>query len=204
MLSTKNAGRYIAAAINTTIASQRVVVLGVIGSEPATSVTMIRIERPSGSDSTCMPISAATRPSSTFCAERPSRRTPEPVAPERFSVFAIALATNARRRSSRARTLMPSQCAIATSTSPVNATAEIASSATPIAGSVGTSISVRCTCGRSISPISRTTSQPTIARNANGTATRSRASQRRRGGRACGFRGGAHQRAALSSMSLRF
>ncbi len=38
---------------------------------------------------------------------------------------------------------MPSQCAIATSTKPVNATDESASSATAIAGSVGTPISVR-------------------------------------------------------------
>ncbi len=180
VLSTKYAGRYNAAATSTTIASQRVVVDGVIGSEPPASVTMIRIESPSGSDSTCMPISAAARPSSTLSAERPTRRTPEPVAPERFNVLAVAFATNARRRRSSARVLMPSQRAIATSTSPVNATADNANRATAIAGSVGTSISVRCICGRSKSlPISRTTSQPTIARNTNGVATRRRASQRR-------------------------
>ncbi len=180
MLSTKYAGRYSAAATSTTIASQRVVVVGVIGSEPAASVTMIRIESPSGSDSTCMPISAAARPSSTLSAESPTSRTPEPVAPERLSVFAVAFATNARRRRSTARALMPSQRAIATSTSPVNATADSANSATAIAGSVGTSISVRCICGRSKSlPISRTTSQPTITRNRNGTATRRRESHRR-------------------------
>jgi hypothetical protein len=53
-----------------------------------------------------------------------------------------------------------------------------ASSATPMAPAAGTRISVRCTVGRSKSlPISRTTSQPTMARNASGTTMRRRERQ---------------------------
>ena len=165
--------------MSTASASLCIVSVGVIGVEPSASVAMISTESPSGNDSTCSPISAAPIGSSIRRPENPSRRTPEPTAPERLSTLASALATNARRSTSRAGIASPSQRAMTTSIKPVNATATSASNAMPSAGRVGTASRVRCISGRSNSSMPCTSSQPTRTRNAIGTSQRRREVQPR-------------------------
>ena len=156
-----------------------------IGSELVASVTMTSSDRPDISDSACMPISAAARDSGTLCEERPIRRMLAPIAPDRFSVLAMPLATNARRRYSRACRSSLSQRPISQSTRPVNATANSASAPTPSAGNVGTSSSVFWMSGSGNSPTSCQSSHATTARNAAGTIQRRRANDVRLESREC-------------------
>ena len=171
----KYKGRYNAAAISTAAASQRCAVPWVSGSELVASVTITSNDKPDISDSACMPISAAARDNGTFSADRPIRRMLAPIAPDRLSVFAMLLATKARRKQSRTCRLSDSQRAIRKSTMPVNATPNTASAATPSAGSVGTSSRARCTSISGNAPICCHSSHAVSARNALGMIQRSRA-----------------------------